>query len=136
MLMTDINAISLTGLAAAVMFLGGWLLTWARKSEVNIDFAGYDLITHYGNQRLIERVNIAIDPVPLRPGNNHFYLVVSGGEGTVVPPSRAYLLNPILRNSEDVLFFRVQVRVVGKNVVKFDATNLSKVSARLVWSKA
>lgn len=70
---------------------------------------------------------------PLYAGYNDFYVTVQNGK--VKYHSRYVLdtITPIIRDSEDILFFRIQVRMAGGKVRKFTQTNLSQPNVTLQW---
>lgn len=134
--MLNLNGVNLVLLFLAIISLAWLVISWALRPVVRLHFTSYELITEYGNQRIKEQKPITEGGMmDLRSGMNQVYLVVKNGIAYQYPPGTAYLLNPILRSSEDIVFFSVNIRVVGNRVVMFDATNLSKSNVRLVWSK-
>lgn len=134
--MLNLNGVNLVLLFLAIISLAWLVISWALRPVVRLHFTSYELITEYGNQRIKEQRPITEGGmIDLRSGMNRVYLVVKDGIAYQYPPGTAYLLNPILRSSEDIVFFSVNIRVVGNRVVMFDATNLSKSNVRLVWSK-
>lgn len=123
-------------LAMVAAGVGWFLISWALRPVLLLDVSSYDLTTQYGNQRIVERVMLSKhEPIRLRSGANEFYLVIRGGELMQYAPHDLNFMPSLLLEKDETLLFRVQVRVIGKRVVKFDATNLSKPNARLVWSK-
>jgi len=127
----------------ALIFLGmvagvWWLLSWARKPVMEMNFDSVDVTTMYGNQRVVERSKL-VSPdgsKKLHAGLNDFYITITGTEVRYHKSEEVAKLSPILRNSEDVLFFRVQIKLVGERITRFEQTNLSKPVATLRWSKA
>ncbi|MNK81177.1 hypothetical protein D3C87_1009180 [compost metagenome] len=136
--MFDVSAIQLVLLFAA--FIAGiwWLIHWVTKPVAMIQFTGVELITETDSQRVIKnsRVQMESGDKPLTPGLNDFFITVREGVLRYHQPGEVLLLNPILRSSEEILFFRLQIRVVGERIVKFEQTNLSKPNAKLLWCKA
>lgn len=134
--MLDLSGTNLVLTFLTTIAIAWLIISWALRPVVKLNFSAYELITEYGNQRITEKKPIDEGGViDLRSGMNQVYLVVKNGIAYQYPPGTAYLLNPILRSSEDIVFFCVNIRVVGNRVVKFDATNLSKSNVRLVWNK-
>lgn len=136
--MFDVSATNLVLFFLAFIALIWWLIRWVSKPVAMIQFTGVELTTQYGSQRVIEhsRVDAEKGDKPLTPGLNDFYITVRDGVLRYHQPGEVLLLNPILRSSEEILFFRMQIRVVGERIVKFEQTNLSKPNAKLLWSKA
>jgi hypothetical protein len=136
--MFDVTAINLVLLFLVIAGLIWWLIRWVAKPVAMLQFTGVELITQYGTQRVIEHSKLRSDDgdKPLVSGLNDFYITVQDGVLRYHNPGEAHLLNPILRSSEEILFFRLQIRVVGERIVKFEQTNLSKPNATLLWSKA
>lgn len=134
--MLDLSGTNLVLTFLTIISIAWLIISWALRPVIRLHFTAYELTTEYGNQRIKEQKPIREGGVMnLRSGMNQVYLVVKNGIAYQYPPGTAYLLNPILRSSEDIVFFSVNIRVVGNRVVKFDATNLSKSNVRLVWSK-
>ncbi|WDS62079.1 hypothetical protein [Pseudomonas phage D6] len=115
-----------------------WLINWARKPVMEMSFDSVDITTMYGSQRIVERTMLKSPEgnKKLHAGMNDFYVTINGGEVRYHQLGEMGKLTPILRNSEDILFFRVQIRLSGERIVRFEQTNLSKPVAMLRWSKA
>lgn len=136
--MFDANAVNLV---LSFLFAIGmiWLLIrWVTKPVMTICFDNVETTTMYGNQRIVEHAKLQSlsGDKELNVGMNDFYVTIKDGLVRYHHHGQAGLLNPILRSSDEILFFRLQIRVVGKRIVKFDQTNLSKPNARLLWSRA
>lgn len=116
---------------------GWWFISWLMRPAIKLSIPAYDLITEADGQRAIQRIAIEqpSGPIPLRAGMNDFYLVIKKGELLNYPSSCFYLINPILRDSEEVLFFRVHALVVGDRLKQLEVTNLTKTNVRLIWCK-
>lgn len=136
--MLEANAVNLALLFTAIVLFLWWLIVWVSKPVTSIKFDAVELTTLYGNQRIIESTKLQSPSgdKKLSTGLNDFFITVTEGVIRYHNHGEAGLLNPILRSSEDVLFFRLQIRVVGERIVKFEQTNLSKPNAKLLWSKA
>lgn len=120
-------------------FVGLWcLLKWLSKPVLVMNFDSVDITTMYGNQRVVENHKLTAEDggKKLNAGLNDFYITITNGVVRYHTPGDAALLNPILRSSEEILFFRLQIRMVGQRITRFEQTNLSKPIAKLKWSKA
>lgn len=136
--MFEVNTLSLVLLFLTFVAFIWWLISWIMRPVTSIQFSHVELTTLYGSQRIVESSKLSSPKgdKKLHPGLNDFYITVADGELNYHNPGEAALLSPILRSSEDVLLFRLQIRVVGERIVKFEQTNLSKPNAKLLWSKA
>lgn len=122
---------------ALVLAAGWWIISWLTRPVLKVDITAYDQLTEVNGQHVVNRVSVKqpSGPIPLHAGRNDFYLVVKKGELLNYPSSCSHLISPILRDSEDMLFFQVHANVVGNRLRHFNITNLSKSNVRLVWSK-
>ncbi len=132
----------LSGTNLMLLFLialggGWWLISWLMRPAIKISIPAYDLVIEVDGQHSVTRTPIVqpSGPIPLRAGANDFFLVIKKGELLNYPVSCSHLISPILRDSEDMLFFRVHAFVVGDRLRHLNVTNLTKANVRLIWSK-
>jgi hypothetical protein len=137
-MMFEVDATKLALIVLGAMAAVYWLINWVSKPVMVMNFDSVDVTTLYGNQRVIENHKLTSEEggKKLNAGLNDFYVTITDRVVRYHTPGSAALLNPILRSSEDILFFRLQIRLVGQRIVRFDQTNLSKPIASLKWSKA
>ncbi|QBJ02890.1 hypothetical protein MZD04_gp364 [Pseudomonas phage Psa21] len=135
--MPDVSVVHLLILFGVLLLVAWGFLTWICKPVMVITFDNVEITTHYGADRIVERTELdsPCGGKSLSAGMNDFYITITEGIVRYHTPGEAALLTPILRSSEDILFFRLQIRVVGKRITRFEPTNLSKPLARLAWSK-
>lgn len=129
-----ITGVNLMLFFAVLLALGWGFISWLVRPVIQLNFSAYERTVETDGTRVKTRHGIEDGLVPLRSGNNEFYVIVRNNTFRRYPLHVAHLLHPIIRDSEDVLFFKVHVRVVGNQIAKFDATNLATASVRLIWS--
>lgn len=136
-MLIDVNAITLAGLLLGAFGLVYSLIRWVSKPIMVMSFDSVDVTTQYAEQRVVERIQLKSPdgPKKLHAGLNDFYITITEGVVRYHTMGEASTLTPILRSSEDIFLFRVQVRLVGQRITRFDQTNLSKAKASLRWRR-
>uniref|UniRef100_A0AB39CCE7 Uncharacterized protein n=1 Tax=Pseudomonas phage RVTF4 TaxID=3236931 RepID=A0AB39CCE7_9VIRU len=129
----------LSNIFIVIMIFAFFWLAWKISVRImvpvnTIQITGAQQEFREGFVRRIERIELKTDKGhPLYAGNNDFYVTIQ--KGKVKYHSRYVLdtITPIIRDAEDILFFRIQVKTVNGKVVKFNQTNLSQPNVTLQW---
>lgn len=124
------------GLTITVFFWLAWKIT--KRITIPVNFFEVTGGRQTVMEGYIRRVNqLLFKPGkahPLFSGYNDFYVTVQ--KGKVKYHSRYVLdtITPIIRDTDDILFFRIQAYVSGGKVTRFTQTSLSSMpNVTLLW---
>lgn len=134
--MFELNALNITLLFLSACLIGWYVLSMLGKPRLTIQFPTSTETVYVGNTRTLSVVKLQdhTNGRLLRLGVNDFYITVVNNEIKYHEMCESDALNPILRSSEDMLFFRMRVKVVGQRVVDVKQTSLSKANSTLSWN--